>query len=405
MTTEGGTPSFFVSVPSRARRTVVPAIDLGLSRAEFAMVVESDAFIVADRTMTWDATGYGGHTETGVPAPATTWYFAEGATHSGFDLFYLLANPNELPVVVDVRYIRPAPAPALVRSYEVGARSRRTIWVNIEHPALASTDVAAVVETREGGTIVAERAMYRTRAGEVFAAGHGSAGIRTPASRWWFAEGATGSFFDTFVLVANPGAREADLTVTYFLPTGERITKPHTVPAGSRHTIWVDQEDSRVASSALGIEVASSNEVPVVVERAMWWPGSVATWAEAHASPGLTSPAARWATADVEVGGSSDATTFLLIANIGSQAGLVRVTVPCEGAPTVVARLFSIAATSRLDVEIGREFPESRGRRCSALVESASPAPLALIVERASYWDAAGRFWAAGTAAAATAVP
>ena len=37
---------------------------------------------------------YGSHAERSVTAPATTWYLAEGATHSGFDLFYLLAEPR-----------------------------------------------------------------------------------------------------------------------------------------------------------------------------------------------------------------------------------------------------------------------------------------------------------------------
>ena len=40
--------------------------------------------------MTWDARGYGSHAETAVAAPTPTWYLAEGATHSGFQLFYLV---------------------------------------------------------------------------------------------------------------------------------------------------------------------------------------------------------------------------------------------------------------------------------------------------------------------------
>ena len=37
--------------------------------------------VVADRTMTWDQTGYGSHAERGIlTRTATKWYFAEGAT-------------------------------------------------------------------------------------------------------------------------------------------------------------------------------------------------------------------------------------------------------------------------------------------------------------------------------------
>ena len=60
--------------------------------------------------MRWDATGYGGHAETAVAGPALTWYCAEGATHSGFQLYYLIANPNNSASTVRITYLRRAPA-------------------------------------------------------------------------------------------------------------------------------------------------------------------------------------------------------------------------------------------------------------------------------------------------------
>ena len=56
-------------------------------------MVQTSQELVVDRTMSWDATGYGSHSETAVRSPATTWYLAEGATIGGFSLFYLLQNP------------------------------------------------------------------------------------------------------------------------------------------------------------------------------------------------------------------------------------------------------------------------------------------------------------------------
>ena len=46
--------------------------------------------------------------------------------------------------------------------------------------------------------------MYLDAPGQGFAAGHESAGVTAPATQWFLAEGATGAFFDLFVLVANP---------------------------------------------------------------------------------------------------------------------------------------------------------------------------------------------------------
>ncbi len=77
-----------------SRVTLDPAAVPGIAGRPYSTVVESDSMVVVDRTMTWDATGYGSHAETALAAPSTTWYLAEGATHGAFDLFYLLQNPN-----------------------------------------------------------------------------------------------------------------------------------------------------------------------------------------------------------------------------------------------------------------------------------------------------------------------
>jgi hypothetical protein len=78
---------------------------------EFSTMIESDAFVVVDRALWWPRhtngetwSAYGSHVERAVTAPALQWYFAEGATHSGFNLFYLLQNPTETTADVRVRY-------------------------------------------------------------------------------------------------------------------------------------------------------------------------------------------------------------------------------------------------------------------------------------------------------------
>ena len=43
-------------------------------------------------------------------APSTIWYLAEGSTN-GFDLFYLLQNPNDAAATVRVRFLRGQGAP------------------------------------------------------------------------------------------------------------------------------------------------------------------------------------------------------------------------------------------------------------------------------------------------------
>ncbi len=64
----------------------------------------------------------------------------------------------------------------------------------------------------------AERAMY-FGASPLWSGGHASAGATAPSTHWLLAEGATGSYFTTFVLVANPNDAPADLTFTYLPAT------------------------------------------------------------------------------------------------------------------------------------------------------------------------------------------
>lgn len=398
-----------IVVAPLARATVDVRTIPGMARAEFSSIVEADGPMVVDRTMTWDATRYGSHAESGVTAPAATWYLAEGATHSGFQLFYLIENPAAAVASVEVTYLRPAPLPPIVRSYDIAPRSRRTVWVNREHSDLASVDVSATFVVRAGPPVVVERAMYLTTPGRTFDAGHAGAGISSPSTNWFLAEGATGPFFDLYVLVSNHEDREAVLEARYLLPNGAVTTRVYRVRAKSRFTIAVDHEDPSLADTAVSMSIVSTNAVPVVVERAMWWPGSYATWRESHVSRGATSTATTWALADGSAAGDDPRTdTFVLVANLSAFAGLARVTVHGEDG-FIFARDYSLPPNSRTNVWLEADFPEARGRRVATRVESVSVpgqmSPAALVVERAMYSDALGVTWAAGTAAMASPLP
>ncbi|MGE3841109.1 MAG: hypothetical protein AB7I50_05935 [Vicinamibacterales bacterium] len=387
-------PTHYVFVPPLTRRTVTTETMqkvLGGSAA-FSTTIESNVSIVADRTMSWDASGYGSHAETSMPATSTAWYLAEGATHSGFQLFYLLSNPGDTDAHVDVTYLLPQPSPPITRSFIVGAGRRYTEWVNQFIP---SSDVSATITSTQ--PLVVERAMYRDAAGAMFGAGHASAGVTTPATEWWLAEGATGSYFDTFVLIANPSMVEAHLLVTYLLPDGQSLERTYTVAPRSRLTIWVDTEDAALSDTAVSVVVTSTNAVPVVVERAMWWPGPTAvTWSEAHDSLGLTTTGRTWAFAEGEQGGSRQIETYLLILNRVS-SGTATVTLYFEDGSST-HKTIALPATSRTNVAIGADFPSASGRRFAAVVSADDPS-MAIVVERAMYSDANGITWAAGTSA------
>jgi autotransporter-associated beta strand protein len=385
---DGAVVPFGLTVPPRSRRTVDPKTVAGLQNAEFSTVVDTDTLLVVDRTMTW-GNGYGSHAETSVAAPALTWYLAEGATHSNFNLFYLIQNPNGAAANVQVTYLRPEPDPAIVRSYTVAPNSRFNIWVNLEDAGLAAADVSAVLQSTNGQPIIVERAVYLDGSGRLFDAGHESAAITTPSLLWFLAEGATGSFFDLFVLIANPNAAAAELVALYLLPSGATISRSYTVAPNSRFNVWVDLEDALLADTAVSATIASTNGVPVIVERAMWWPGDATTWHEAHNSPGATATGTQWGLAEGEVGGVRSIETYILIANTSAFAGSAQVTLLFEDGSSV-ARIFPLNPNSRFSVSVATEFPEAAGRRFGAIVESLGGTPAQIVVERAMYSNALG---------------
>jgi hypothetical protein len=404
------TVSQMVTIPAGARRTVLAEAVPGLESASFSTVIESDALVIADRTMTW-ADGVGSHAETALGAPSTTWYLAEGAT-GAFHLFYLLQNPNAESVTATVRYLLPGGATPIERTHTLPPDSRTTIYVNEQGGALANTDVSAVISATR--PIVAERAMYLNKPGQPFAAGHESAGVTTPALEWFLAEGATGPFFDLFVLVANPNDTPAQVTADYLLLGGGLLTKNYTVPANGRFTIYVDAEEIPAGSgqhpltnAAVSTTIRSTNNVPVIVERAMWWPGPEITsnfWYEAHNSPGSTTTGTKWALAEGEVGGPSGLETYVLIANTSASAGSARVTLHFEDGTTAQA-VYALQANSRTNVQVAADFPAAVGRKFGVVVESLGATPAQIVVERAMYSSAGGVVWAAGTNALGTPQP
>ncbi|MEO5823964.1 MAG: hypothetical protein ABIT71_25945 [Vicinamibacteraceae bacterium] len=413
---DGTASAVSVNVPAGARRTVF-VDEIAGHAPSFATVVESSAPLISERTMSWDATEYGAHAERASPTPATSWFLAEGATGS-FSLFYLLQNPGDAAVTATVRYLRPAPLAPIERAYTLPAHSRVTLPVNAQAPELAATDVSAAITATL--PILVERAMYRSVGGQPFAAGHASAGVTATSTHWFLAEGATGDFFDLFILLANPTTTAADVEVRYLRTDGTVLTKTYAVAAESRRTIYVDGETfpglgQALANASVSCAITSTNAVPIVVERSMWFPGPAVTpafWAEAHNSPGTTTTATRWMLADGEAGGTRQAQTFVLIANTSATAGRVRVTA-LRDLPTTPTELplpapsvtLDLPANSRTTVPM-HAIAALAETRFGVLVESIDTAPLAqIVVERAMYWNAGGAIWAAGTNLLATPLP
>ena len=396
---------------TRVRRPVtVPAgrsvaIDVGavsgLEAADVSTTVESDGFLGVERGMAWGSVAaglYGSHAETATAAPSTTWFLAEGSTVLDFDLFYLLQNPQATTTQATVRFLLPS-GTTITRNYSLPPGSRTTIYVN-DIAGLGETDVSGDISA--DAPIVVERAMYRSLPGQPFGLGHGAMGVTAAATSWFLAEGATGSFFDLFVLIANPSGTDATVQARYARPDGSVVTQNYTVRANSRFSVYVDAIPG-LDSTAVATTLTSTNAVPIVAERAMYWPGGFFDYYEGHASPGATATGLTWIVGGAEAGGANLSQTFVLIANTATSAGEATITVlPDVGFTGTVPAPVTVPLppTSRTTVPI-----TGPGGTFGVLVTSSGVSPVPLVVESASYRSVAGVTWAAGSNALATPVP
>jgi glucose/arabinose dehydrogenase len=386
-----------VTIAPRRRLTINPGQLAAIASSSFATIVEADGEVVVERTMKWDQDNYGAHTEKAITGPASQWFFAEGS--QGFFLTYvLLTNPSNATNRARVRFLRESGTP-VEQEFLLQPLSRRTIDCG---------SIAALINTSFGIEVTfldapgaAERAMYfGVPPQPLFKAGHDSAGVTAPATEWFLAEGATGGFFETFVLIANPTAGPASVTVTYVTDTGQVVTRNKTVNANSRLTINIEAEGSTVLANA-AVATRVQSDVPVIVERSQYWPNNPTLWYEAHNAFGVTQAATRWGIAEGQTGLFEAANSFILLANNNATAAAVTVDFIRE-VDVPITKTFTVPANSRFNISVGPGslVPELREERFGAVITSSVP----ITVERALYWNSGTEFWSAGTDATATAL-
>jgi len=283
----------------------------------------------------------------------------------------------------------------IVKQFVVPGFARVTIPVNTADPGLASADLGGIVTADR--PIVAERSMYLSSPTKIWEAGTGGTGVTAPANRWFFGEGATGSFFDAWILLSNPGTADSTVTVRYVADSGADVTRSHIVPAGRRVTIRVVDEDPAMMNTSFATFVTSTNAVPVVAERAMWWRAEEGHWTAGHVGVGFTAGGKKWVTADGVAAADGSSDTYALVSNTENRSGLLKVTAVFDDGTLPVARTFAIGPNKRFTIRGRDRFPEVVGKGYSFIIESIGASPVDVVVDHSTYFNVDGRFWAMGT--------
>ncbi|MBU4173685.1 MAG: hypothetical protein KKB90_09495 [Actinobacteria bacterium] len=377
----GFTRSETVTVPANSRKTIdVMEYLAGREVSTKVTSVTADTPVICERSMYFDYKGTyeGGHDCTGVTAPGTTWYLAEGYTANRFDTYLLLQNPGENTAEVTVTYMLPGSA-TVEGTYTVPAHSRYTVSVDAV-PGLESTELSMKIDS--SAPICAERAMYFNYYGRI--GGHDQAAIGSPEKTWYLPEGYTAEEFDTYVLVQNPGDTEASVTYTYMNDEGAVIPVEEKVGPHSRFTVKAD-DIPELSSCEFSTKVSSN--VPVIAERAMYF--DYKGKAGGHDSVGATSPSPTWYLAEGYTAGEFD--TYVLMQNTGDTTATVEATYMLPWGDPVV-ETYDILPNSRYTVKLD-DIPGLEATEVSTKLETTGGT--GIIAERAIYFTYQGK-WSGG---------
>ena len=97
--------------------------------------------------------------------------------------------------------------------------------------------------------------------------GHDAAGVTTPATTWYFAEGCTREGFDEWLCVMNPLGEPAVLDISFLTPEGNEFQLQAPVAPLSRYTLNV----ADVVGEGQDVSLVVESDIPVVAERPMYF--------------------------------------------------------------------------------------------------------------------------------------
>jgi hypothetical protein len=397
------------TLPPMSRKTIHADDVSGLEDTAFSTtVVSPDRLpLVVERAMFWDTARYDGNGAAAVDQTSHTWFFAEGVQNDFFDTFVLLQNPNWEPANATLTFTRDFGEPPVVHSVGLPKQSRGTVDTSTI-PDLVGRSFGLKVEATE--RIVAERSTYfASSPSRLWGGGHGSAGATHPSTYWFFAEGATGEFRDTFLLLNNPHDVPAAVNLLFLTGNGRRLEFFKTVEPRSRLTIPVESLQQEFQGAPLlpladaQFSMYVSSGTPIVAERAMYWVGDPGPWADGTSTLGQTASSKRWGFAEGRIGGPLGYHTYIRVANGHFEYPAdVRITfLRTDGSPVV--QTYTIPGHDFITVDVNSVPGLQNGESVAAIVETTNDG--VIFTERSMYWNSGDAFWAGGIATAGTRLP
>ncbi|MHB0875363.1 MAG: hypothetical protein ACYC5O_04885 [Anaerolineae bacterium] len=271
-----------VAVPAHGR-TAVHAND-NVS-GSFATSVSASGPIVAEQSVFFANDGY---TVQGVATPSTIWYLPEGTTNPGYDTKLYIYNPGSSATTATLTFYNEAGQSQTV-SKNVPALSQLPVTLTSE--CTLSGGVGTVVSAAM--PVVVQRVTFFAGA-DSGKGGHASTGVSLLSGSWYFPLGWSGTLYDTWLMLLNPGGSPVTVQARFQAGTTTK-TATYTLAPHSRTTVWVDHPNVDMAPAtnfgmvlsgdgAFAAESAVYDSTYKTGDTTMGAPGAANTWYFAEGS-------------------------------------------------------------------------------------------------------------------------
>ncbi|MCC7107200.1 MAG: hypothetical protein IT307_18865 [Chloroflexi bacterium] len=294
----------------------------------------------------------------GPPPDGMVWYFAEGSTVTPFQTWFHIWNPN------------PEPAKATF-TLMMSDGSTATSEVILEAQARTSVDAKSIAPNAEFSTRVdATRPVMIERAEFFRRDGHASVGTTSPATTWYLADGSSQEPYETWLLIQNPGASPAKVTLAFMRDNGEQVVKEVRLDPTARKSLFANE---LIPDSTFATKVVSDQ--PIVVERTVFLTNGGGD--NVMAAPSLSRD---WYFAEGSTADGQDC--WITLANPGRSTAKATLRYLKEDGSTLKQTL-KVGPTSRQAIRVRDQLPDAR---FGVAIESDQP----IVAERAIYFGGDG---------------
>jgi hypothetical protein len=200
----------------------------------------------------------------------------------------------------------------------------------------------------------------------------------TSETRFFFAEGYTGSGFQEYLCIANPNQETVELAVDYLFSDGTSLARSYTIDAGRRFTVDVNSEvgpDREVSVVARSLARGLVVERPLYFNYGDGWTGGSDVVGAGSASP-------TWYFAEGYTGPGFD--EWVCVLNPGNRDASLNFRFQTQEEGEKVVGGQSVAAHSRATFKVNDLL--GANYQCSLKLESDQP----VVAERPMYFDYLG---------------